>query len=352
MIIRKVLPEERKAYDGLVNHPMQSWGWGEFKKGFGARVERVAEFENGEMKKAWQVFFHRLPGLDYTVGYFPKGPRMNKKMVAAVADLARENKAIFVKFEPDQPALEWNNKKGSIGSRLTVGKTARPERLGLRLAKRPLFTPYSFVMDLTKTEEQLLENMHPKTRYNIRLAEKKGVIVEEANSKEALNVFLKLLFSDTIRRQGFYMHNPDYFRKMWQQLESSGMARIFLARYQEKILSIWMIFVFQGKIYYPYGASSSKMRNLMASNLLCWRVIQFGKKVGAGSFDMWGSLGPKADPTHPWYGFHRFKLGYGGRLVKSVGSWDLVINEPLYVLYGFVDQARWKFLRLKSRLSI
>ena len=85
----------------------------------------------------------------------------------------------------------------------------------------------------------------------------------------------------------------------------------------------------------------------MASNLICWQAILFGKKMGCKSFDMWGGLGPDADPNHPWYGFHRFKLGYGADLVESVGSWDLIVNPGLYQGITLADSIRWKLLRLR-----
>jgi len=105
------------------------------------------------------------------------------------------------------------------------------------------------------------------------------------------------------------------------------------------------------QIFYPYGASSSEGRNLMASNLICWEVIRFGKKKGCKIFDLWGGLGPNADPNHPWYGFHRFKLGYGPELVEYIGSWDLIVSPWFYQLVHFGDKLRWQLLRLRRKLS-
>jgi len=347
MIIRKLLPEEKAIYNQAVYHPLQTWEWGEFKESLRVKIERVGEFEGKKLKRAWQIFFHSLPGLKYTIGYFPKGPALSKKIIPAIMDLTKENKTIFVKFEPEQISRKWQNNKGEINPQPVFEKIIDFRKFGLIPAKKTLFAQYSFVLDLTKSENELLANMHSKTRYNIRLAERKGVIVEKDNSRKALTIFLDLLFSETVKRQGFYMHNPEYFQKMWAVLEPAGLAHLFLAKYKEQVLSAWMVFVFKDRIFYPYGASSSEMRNLMASNLLCWKIIQFAKRLGCKSFDMWGSLGPAVEPTHPWYGFHRFKLGYGGELVESVGSWDLVINKPLYQIYNLADWLRWKVLRIK-----
>jgi lipid II:glycine glycyltransferase (peptidoglycan interpeptide bridge formation enzyme) len=101
-------------------------------------------------------------------------------------------------------------------------------------------------------------------------------------------------------------------------------------------------------LYYPYGASSSQHRDVMSSNLMMWDVIMYGKKMGLKTFDMWGSLGPNPDTKDPWYGFHRFKQGYGPELVEFVGSYDLVINPILYQGYKIADKLRWLFLRLRA----
>ena len=89
----------------------------------------------------------------------------------------------------------------------------------------------------------------------------------------------------------------------------------------------------------------------MASNLLCWEAIKYGQSIGAKKFDMWGSMGPDPDISHPWYRFHRFKQGYGGELIKSSGAWDLVANSVLYTPALAANKARWKLLRLKKKAS-
>jgi lipid II:glycine glycyltransferase (peptidoglycan interpeptide bridge formation enzyme) len=88
----------------------------------------------------------------------------------------------------------------------------------------------------------------------------------------------------------------------------------------------------------------------MAPNLLMWESIKFGKSLGLKGFDMWGSLGPDAKEADNGYGFHRFKQGFGGELIQFVGTYDLVLNDPLYQIYNLVDKCRWQFLRLKAKI--
>jgi lipid II:glycine glycyltransferase (peptidoglycan interpeptide bridge formation enzyme) len=110
----------------------------------------------------------------------------------------------------------------------------------------------------------------------------------------------------------------------------------------------WIVFVYNDALYYPYGSSSSEHREVMASNLMMWEAIRFGKKLGLKRFDMWGALGPYPDTKDAWFGFHRFKQGYGGDLVEFVGSYDLVIDPFLYQAYKIADKARWLYLRMRK----
>ena len=216
---------------------------------------------------------------------------------------------------------------------------------------RPLFTKYTYILDLTPDEETLLAQLNSKTRYNVRLAQKKGVTVAENSSEQGLKTHLEIL-EKTTSRQGFYAHSPDYFRKMWEQLGGSGMMKIFEASYQNQVLVSWIVFIFDGVMYYPYGASVREHRDVMASNLMMWEVMRFGKQAGCTSFDMWGSLGSEPDKKNPWYGFHRFKEGYGGQLMEFIGTYDLVLQPAMYNLFRKADDFRWKILRLKKKLGI
>jgi len=223
-------------------------------------------------------------------------------------------------------------------------------------AAHPLFTKYTFVLDLTKSEEELLKNMHPKTRYNIKVAQKHGVKVVEDNSDRAFKTYLKLT-NETTKRQKFFAHTQEYHKLMWQTLKIVNnkssivnkdklAAHLLLAKYKKETLVAWILFTFKETLYYPYGASSNEHKETMASNLIMWEAIKFGKKLGLAKFDMWGALGPNPDPKDPWYGFHKFKQGYGGKLVEFIGSYDLVINPILYELYKIADKLRWVLLRI------
>jgi len=349
MIIRKILPEEKEIYNSVISHPLQSWQWGEFKKRTGMRVIRLGVFEKGKIIGGFQILFRSISKLSLSVGQLLKCPLPDGEVVGALKELAEEQKAIFIKVEPDYVVRRWDNFKGKVQKPPAEDKKIDLTKIGLELAEKPFFDPYSFGLDLTKTEEELLANMAGKTRYNIRLAQRNGLAVEEKSDQEGLEIFINLL-QETLKRQKFFLHSPGYFEKMWKVLAPAGISHILLAKHKDKILNAWMLFTWKNRIFYPYGASSSENRNLMGSNLICWEAIRFGKKLGCKSFDMWGGLGPDADPKDPWFGFHKFKLGYGGDLVKFVGSWDLVLNKPLYRAVHFANSIRWGLLHLRRKL--
>ncbi|MGA2967913.1 MAG: peptidoglycan bridge formation glycyltransferase FemA/FemB family protein, partial [Candidatus Levyibacteriota bacterium] len=183
-----------------------------------------------------------------------------------------------------------------------------------------------------------------------------GVKVVEDNSDKAFEDYLKLT-RETTQRQNFYAHSERYHRLMWGTLRSKNnekepkndvlTAHLFEATYENEVLVAWIVFVLGDTLYYPYGASSNNHRETMASNLMMWEVIKFGKRLGLKKFDMWGSMSQNPDVKDPWYGFHRFKQGYGGKLVEFLGSYDLVLDKKLYILYKIANKLRWIILRFK-----
>ncbi len=314
----------QKTWNARVTHPLQTWEWGQFRQTMGIDVVRY----NG-----WQLTFHRLPFTPWTIGYFPKGPLPSRSMVAALQELGRKKNAIFIQLEPNAMA----NRKSHVAN-LTL----------LQPSHRPLFTKFTFVLDLTKSQEELLRAMHPKTRYNLKVAQKHDVVVRENNSKTAFDEYLRL-HQETTGRQGFYAHNIQYHQTMWRIMRENGIAHLFTATYQGKTLAAWIIFAWGKTLYYPYGTSSREHRDVMAPTLLLWEIARWGKARGYTSFDLWGALGPNPDPKDPWFGFHRFKLGFNPELLELVGSYDLVVRPFLYTLYTIADSFRWFLLKQKAR---
>jgi lipid II:glycine glycyltransferase (peptidoglycan interpeptide bridge formation enzyme) len=337
MDLRQINPNQKNQYNKIVTHVIQSWEWGEFRKSLGLPLLRYGIYKNGRLERAFQLTLHKIPFTNQYVGYMPKGPLPNKELAQALEKIGKEHNCAFIKVEPDIPA---DIKPFSV----------YPSFLP---SPKPLFTKYNFVLDLTPTEEDLLKNMHSKTRYNIRVAQKHEVKVEERTDDIGFEIYLKLYFQTT-QRQDYLGHNAKYHRKVWDELNGAGLARILIGSYTPKgssknksiPLSAWMLLNFKDTLYYPYGGSSIDYREVMANNLVAWEAIKLGKRLNLKKFDMWGALGPNADPNDPWHGFHRFKQGYGGHLVEYIGTYDLVFNDPLYWAFTLID----KFTKLKVLL--
>ncbi|MCL4339076.1 peptidoglycan bridge formation glycyltransferase FemA/FemB family protein [Patescibacteria group bacterium] len=338
MDIKSVSEKDRIVFDKLATHPLQSWEWGEFRKKTGIDVVRLGRFDNDKLVETAQITFHKLPFTSYTIGYLPKCGLISPEMLMRLVALGKEKDCIFIKFEPN---IEKNNWELSHLS----GRTH------VLPSPHPLFTKYTFQLDISKSEKELLSVMHPKTRYNIKVAQKHSVTVTEDNSEDAFKKYLELTF-ETTRRQKFYAHSQRYHTLMWETLYPCGIAHLLTASFEDvghkHILVTWVLFLFNKVIYYPYGASSDSFRNVMASNLMMWEAIRWGKKMGAKKFDMWGALGPNPSPNESWYGFHRFKQGYGATLVEFAGSFDIVIQPAAYKIFNLLHTGREIFLKIKS----
>jgi lipid II:glycine glycyltransferase (peptidoglycan interpeptide bridge formation enzyme) len=314
----------RQKHNKVALHPLQTWEWGEFRKKWGNEIIRTSY---------GQLTLHKLPLFPHKIGMFIKGPVPTSKILNNLKELSKKEKLIFIKLEPNvsknEESIKLLKQNGAV-----PGKT--------------LFTPTSFWIDLTINEEDLLKSFQSKTRYNIRLAQRKGVEVREDNSDKAFEKYIKLT-KETVERQGFYAHSEKYHRLMWKTLHSDiiqegekPIARLLTAHYKGEIITTWIVFVWKDFLYYPYGASANKHKNVMANNLVMWEAIKYGKKLGLKTFDLWG--------REPGKGFTRFKEGYRPKVIEFLGTWDLV-TSPLYYLYRIAETLRWALLRSRTKLS-
>lgn len=297
-------------------HPLQTKEWGKFREEWG----NVVSFS-----KEGLIIFSKVPFTKYTIGTLIRGKKPTREDIQKIKGVARENNAIFIKLEPNI---------------LNDDKTAKDLYSWGLVKGKTLFTPTSFWIDLTRSEDEIFKSFSSKTRYNIRLAQKHGVKVQIDNSDKAFQKYLSLT-EETNKRQGFYSHTPRYHRLMWKHLKEK-VANILVATYKNDVVSTWILFNNDEFLYYPYGASTDKHKEVMANNLMMWEAIKFGKSKGLKTFDLWGREEGK--------GFTKFKEGYNPEVVEFIGSWDLIINKPLYLIYRFMEKLRWFVLRTKAKL--
>ncbi|MDD5527894.1 MAG: peptidoglycan bridge formation glycyltransferase FemA/FemB family protein [Patescibacteria group bacterium] len=317
---------------------LQSWEWGEFQEKVEGKVIRIGVEENGELIAAATLVKKSLPGdrvrRSLGVGginyfYCPRGPIINFQssifnlqfFLDEIKKIADKEDAIFLRFEPKQ--IEIRNTKYEIRKSLDI----QPSK--------------TIVLDLSKSEEELLSAMHQKTRYNIRLAEKKGVKISEApgNSFEEFWNLMK----KTSGRDGFTSHDKDYYEKLLQTAPEN--FKLFFAfvrhslgesgdKYEDKILCAGIFAFFGDTATYLFGASSDENREVMAPYLLQWELIRRAKAGGYKFYDFFGIDEKK------WPGVTRFKRGFGGQEINYPGTFDVVYNRINYGIYRILRTAR------------
>lgn len=323
---------DQELYNSNATHPLQAWEWGEARKATGIDVIRLGEFDGTELKNVYQITLHPLPKLSYRIGYLPRSTMPSQAVLDFLYDYGTKYNILFFKIEPYV-------KKDESGKLNELMDRIKP-------SPHPLFPAWTQMLDISPSEEDLLKNMHQKTRYNIRLAERKGVTVKEVSNEKGFETFNKLYF-ETTKRQKYFGHTPQYHEIIWEHLQKS-MAHILIAYYEDKPLAAYELFNFNGVFYYPYGGSSNEHRNVMATNLLMWEAIRLGKRLGAKTFDMWGSTPPTYSQNDSWAGFTRFKEGYGTNFVEMVGSYELVVKPFYYQLYNIAHKLRKILLRFRA----
>jgi peptidoglycan pentaglycine glycine transferase (the first glycine) len=278
---------------------LQSWDWGEFQKSLGRKVWRQ------EIGSSYiSVIKMGLP-LEQNYLYAPRlNFLLNKDVSDELKKLAAAEKSIFLRLEL-VPVQELDLFGFQKTNNVQPGKT--------------------LLLDLTKSAEELLAVMHPKTRYNIRLAEKKGVEIREGSQSDLDNFYD--LISSTYNRKHLKVYNKGYYQKL---LENLTNAKIYLAEYQNKILAANLILFYGDTATYLHGGSSEEDKNIMAPHLLQWEIIKLAKAQGYRYYDFWGIDEKK------WPGVTRFKMGFGGTEVKYGGAFDLILNKFWYTVYKLI----------------
>ena len=214
--------------------------------------------------------------------------------------------------------------------------------------------PDTVILNLTKSEDDLLSDMKQKWRYNIRLAEKKGVTIEKCGA-EAIEDFYEI-FTETATRDGIAVHGKNYYKSLLE-LSSKNTEKaevsLFVAKHEGDVLSGIITLFTETEAVYLYGASSNKKRNLMATYLLQWTAIKAAKAFGSKSYDFYG-IPPENDENHPMYGLYRFKTGFGGDdcVIHRIGSLDIPVKKGIYKLYSLAEKLRAFYYKKVKKLFI
>ncbi len=315
---------------------LQTWQWGDLKSAFGWQVARV-ESAAGMA----QVLFRPSP--IGPLAYLPLGPACTALdelpgLLDEVHAVCRSRRAIALKVEP-----HWND--GDPGSGLLA-------QLGFRPSFQTVQPRSTAVVDLEGDEIDILARMKPKTRYNIRLSQRRGVQVRPG-TEEDLETFADLI-DETGRRDGFGVHPPAYYHTAYRLFVPQDLASLWVAEHAGEPLAAVMVFAFAGAASYLYGASSDRQRNLMPNYSLQWQAILWARSQGCRWYDLWGipdevGVDPEAHlenevpaRTGLW-GVWRFKRGFGVNVVRRAGAWDYVYSQVGYLAYQAAYRLRGGF---------
>jgi len=307
-------------------HILQSWEWGAFKSRHGwSATHWLLKDASDRPRAAALVLRRRLARLPFGLLYVPKGPILEPTdgeawdaILAHLERLARGQRAIFVKLDPD----------------VSVEHTASTDRL-LRRGWRPSAEQIQFrntmTLDLTREEEALLAAMKSKWRYNIRLAERKGVTVRPGTTEDL--PLLYDMYCETALRDSFVIRPFAYYRDAWGSFIERGLAQPLIASVDGDAVAMVLLFRFGDRVWYMYGASRDRHREKMPNHLLQWEAMRWAKSVGCTIYDLWGAP-DEAVESDPMWGVYRFKRGFGAALVQHIGAYDYPISRPGYWLYA------------------
>lgn len=320
--------EQLNNFVGIQQHSqfLQSWQWGEFQDKVSGVVWRIGVEDNGELIATAKIIKKTLPmGKSYF--YCGRGPVFKKNqwsetaaelIFSEIEKIAKDELVMFLRFDPNFEMLEDLKKlEGTIKINQTLDVQPRK----------------TLVLDLSQSEEDILKQMHQKTRYNIKLAEKKGVKVIEAD-KSKFEEFWSLL-DQTSDRDKFRPHGRSYYQEMLN-LDSS-FIKLFFAEFEGKLLATAIISLFGDSVTYLHGGSSTENREIMAPYALQWQAIKIAKKSGYKFYDFHGIDEEK------WPGVTRFKKGFGGEEINYPGTFDLIFDHGWYSVYQMVRKVRRSF---------
>ena len=299
-------------------HLLQCWAWGEFKSKYGWSARRIVWKKNDQSIAAAQILKRSVGPL--SILYVPRGPILDwndhdlvQHVLSDLQSIAQKDRAIFIKIDPelnDQSLIpnHWFLSTSQVQFKNTIW------------------------LDLTPSEDEIIASFKQKTRYNIRLAERKGVTVQTPKADDVPFDILYKMYAETSVRDGFVIRHENYYREAWGSFIRLGQAQPFIASVGGDPVAAIIVFRFTDRALYLYGMSRNLHREKMPNHLLQWRAMQWAKAQGCNIYDFWGAP-DVLDESDRLYGVWKFKEGFSDHLVRSLGAIDYAPSPALYNLY-------------------
>ncbi len=334
--------EQKEDWDYFVSHNaddgglLQSWAWGDFQKDLGKKIWRIGVEDDKNNLLATCLLIKdnlalRQVTLDIPRGPIVKGGKISfeilKVLIEEIKKIGKEENVMVLRF--DFSFLEYEDTK-------TNKKIF--SKLKLKRADRDIQPKTTLRLNLKKEKEDILKSMKQKHRYNIRLAERKGVeVFLTNNSLDDFEKFWELL-KETHKRDNFAIHSKDYY---WKLLNTSNLKiKLYLAKYKEEIVAGAILGSFGKVSVYMHGASSNKFRFVMAPYLLQWKMISDSIEKGYFYYDFGGvkSFRKKTSSQTSWDGITRFKKGFAPKenYLEFFGLWELRLKKGKSFLYRII----------------
>jgi lipid II:glycine glycyltransferase (peptidoglycan interpeptide bridge formation enzyme) len=325
------------AWDGALcklpsPHVLQSWAWGEFKRRWGWSAERwLLADAQGQPRAAVQLLKRSISKLPACVLYAPKGPASldlaaHAEALAHIEQRARLHRAIWAKADgdmlPPPPAPPPSAEEGGNLRNLLQQRHWQYSSSQIQF-RNTMLTP------LQHDDATLLAAMKPKCRYNIRLAEKRGVTVRTLLpiSDEDAGL-LYTMYDETAKRDGFLIREAAYYRDAWKTMNAVG----FVAEHEGQPLGGIVLLCFADRAWYFYGMSRSEGREHMPNHLMQWTAMRWARDAGYAHYDWWGAPEKLVESDSMW-GVYRFKESFGAEFFEGIGAWDFAPSPLLYRAY-------------------
>ncbi len=358
---------------GLPNpHLFQTWEWSQVKAKYGweptyvvwstmsyksyasDQLDKLDLSDLSDIVAAAMVLKRRIPirgmGARLNILYIPKGPLMDwfnsplrKRVLDDLETYAKRQGAIFLKIDPD--VVLGTGIPGSKGvSEDNGGQIVMSElkQRGWIFSSDQIQYRNTVMLDLSPFEDELLARMKQKTRYNIRLATRKGVTVRVGTMSDL--PMLYKMYAETSLRDGFVIRDEGYYQTVWQTFMQSSivnrqssipLSQPLIAEVDEEPVAAIFVFYFAGRAYYLYGMSRESHREKMPNYLLQWEAVRRAKAAGCSLYDLWGAPDEFNENDSMW-GVFRFKEGLGGQVVRTLGAWDFTPKPFWYKMYSEV----------------
>jgi lipid II:glycine glycyltransferase (peptidoglycan interpeptide bridge formation enzyme) len=332
-------------------HLLQTWEWAQVKAAYGWKPHPCIWPATQRPAAAAMILKRTVPlggfAARLSVLYVPKGPNLDwsdaplrRQVLDDLQAFARRQGAIFIKIDPDVPL--GTGAAGAAGALEDgCGQAVRSEleRRGWLFSQDQVQFRNTVLIDLDRAEDELLARMKQKTRYNVRLAQKKGVTVRRGTLEDS--GLLYRMYAETSVRDGFLIRGEDYYRTVWQTFSQSSFenhqstvpfTEPLIAEVEGQPVAALSMFYFAGQAYYLYGMSRQAHRERMPNYLLQWEAIRRARELGCRVYNLWGAP-DEFDESDRLWGVYRFKEGLGGYVSRTLGAWDYASSPLLYKLY-------------------